>query len=64
MCILCGDDAEKGKEIYRRRAALLRDLAMKLDGMADGTVKPHTKDMDKVDLLATNVIRFLVADFV
>lgn len=66
MCELCSQDKaerEAGRDAAIRFAAELKELSTWFYVLADGTIKPHTDDVDKIGLRARSVIRKLVNDW-
>lgn len=66
MCSFCGSTEQEKKDIragLTYRAEELERFAGKLSLMAEGRIKPHTKESGFLTSGAHNIIRFLVDEF-
>ncbi len=67
MCDLCSEDeAVRFRErtnLYAE-AALMREMARHLENLADGSMKPHTKEAKEGRYKAYRVVRYLVKEYV
>ena len=61
MCELCHPE---GRRKSKTTADRLRHLADKYEAMAAGSIKPHTPAAKDVGVVARNVVRDLVEDWV
>jgi transposase len=64
MCDLCNSMTEdRARAELRNEAERLRRLAVMLDNMADGRIRPHTDSAETLGSIARNVIRYLVDEW-
>jgi hypothetical protein len=63
MCMLCGNTKEQGKREALHLADSLERLAIHERNLASGRTDPHGDDSKKGALLARQVIRCLVQDY-
>jgi len=65
MCRLCGNENERKSETGHllMEAESLKNLAVHLEQMAWGRIKPHTDGAKKIVPLAHHVIRYLVEEY-
>ena len=67
MCGLCSDDKkEREMEVKNTvwQAKQLRQLALHLDGLASGSIKPHSKETKIISVTARSILRFIVEDWI
>lgn len=65
MCNLCGnkEEREKAKRYMKFQADSLRELAGLLDGVANGSIDPHSDRAKDISARAHHLIRYLVEDW-